>query len=86
MDDIEAELKQELEGLSGAAKVKSTRFRLCQHDTPCGMSIVSSIVLRLIAVIYINVLAPLDPVQLVQRMLEKVERTGQSPFKWVLPS
>jgi hypothetical protein len=37
-DDLEAQLKSELEGLTGAAKVKSTRFRLCQHDTPCGES------------------------------------------------
>jgi hypothetical protein len=32
-------------------------------------------------VIYINVLPPLDPIKLVLRIMEKVESTGQSPFK-----
>lgn len=35
------------------------------------------------SVIYIVVLPPLDPVKLVLRIMEKVESTGQSPFKWV---
>jgi len=32
-DDLEAALERELKGLS---ERKSSRFRLCRHDTPCG--------------------------------------------------
>ncbi len=82
-DDVEASLKQELEGMT---QQKSTRFRLCQHDTPCGMLLDAVLpsspqVATNIPVIYINVLPPLDPVQLVYRILERVESSGQCPFK-----
>lgn len=34
-------------------------------------------------VFYIITLAPLDPIKMVYRLLEKVESTAQSPFKYI---
>jgi tRNA acetyltransferase TAN1 len=69
-NDIEDELARELEELRGGPKTgKSERFRLCKRDNAC--------------VVYIVVLAPLDPVRLVQHILAKCETTAKCGFRSV---
>ncbi|TXT15659.1 hypothetical protein VHUM_00162 [Vanrija humicola] len=66
-EDIEDMLKKELESLSAPGK-KSARFRVCKRETAC--------------VCYILVFAPLDPVKLVYKVLERCERTAKCSFKF----
>ncbi|ORX38402.1 hypothetical protein BD324DRAFT_620726 [Kockovaella imperatae] len=66
-EDFEEMLKQELADMS--VEKKSSRFRLCKHETPC--------------VIYVEVLPPLDPARLVVHMMEQIEKNARCPFRYV---
>lgn len=78
--DIEDMLKKELEGMNEKQVQKSTRFRVCKREAPCGEFALSRH--RLIAVCYIIVLEPLDPSKLVRFILEKSERTAKCSFRF----
>lgn len=68
--DIEDMLKKELAALSGATPgSKSSRFRMTKRDSAC--------------VVYVVVLEPLDPVKLVNHIMEKCERTARCGYRFV---
>ncbi|RSH77608.1 uncharacterized protein EHS24_003168 [Apiotrichum porosum] len=68
-EDIEDMLKKELATMSGEPGKKSPRFRLCKRETAC--------------VVYIIVLAPLDPVKLVTHIMEGCERARKCSLRFV---